>query len=193
VKRTAMAIAALALVVGLALAQPGAGCPMAQAGGNSPQMMKVQKIEQAAMPAMTAEQLDKIDALKVKHLKEVLPMQTDLQVKEMELGALWRADKLDAGKILAKVKEVNDARGKLELVRVNHQIDMYNLMTPEQRKAMRPGMMGPGGRRGMMRGYGMGQRMGRGMGRGMMRGMNPGGQCQMGQCDPGSCGDCGMQ
>jgi Spy/CpxP family protein refolding chaperone len=186
-KNTALTIAALALLAGFALAQPGPGATVPRMGGRMPMMEQTSKPE---LPAMTPEQLDKMDALRIAHLKEVLPLQTDLQIKEMELAALWRADKLDAKKIVAKVREISDARGKLELAKVNHRIDMYNLMTPEQRKAMRPGMMGPRGMRGMMGGPGMGRRIEK---RIMMLNDDSGGQCPMGQCDPDNCPNCGMQ
>ena len=184
-KRTALTIAALTFVVGAAMAQPGPGCPMAEPGK---QMKMVKKIEMQAMPEMTAEQLDKMDALRVSHLKEMMPLKTDLRIREMELAALWRADKLDAKKIVAKVKELSDLRGKMQLAKVNHHLDVYNLLTPEQRKAWRPPMMGG---RGKMRG--MGRRMMRGA---MMDDMGgPMGCCPEGpgQCGPQGCPMGGMQ
>jgi Spy/CpxP family protein refolding chaperone len=129
------------------------------------------------MAGMTPEQMEKCDALRTAHMKTVMPIRTDIQVAEIELDALWRAEKLDAKKIVAKVNEIGGLRQKLELAMVNQRIDMYNLMTPDQRKAMRKMHMGMG--RGMM-----GKGMGRGM-RGMMHG-------QMGGCPMGGEG-CGMQ
>jgi Spy/CpxP family protein refolding chaperone len=145
-----------AVAFGLALAQPGpAGTVQAPMPGGMYGVMPG-----PAMPDMTPEQMEKIDALRAAHLKEMLPLRTDLQVKEIELGALWRADEPDAKKIIAKVKEIGDIREKMEVAGINHQFDIRKLMTPEQRKAMKGmgmgrGMMGKGmgrGRRGMMRG-----------------------------------------
>jgi len=127
------------------------------------------------MPDMTPEQMEKMDVLRTALTKEVLPLRTDLQGKEIELEALWRADEPDAKEIVAKVKEIGDTREKIEIARINHQFDMRKLMTPEQRKAMK----------GMGMGRGM---MGKGMGRGM-RGMMHG---RMGGCPMGGEG-CGMQ
>jgi len=66
---------------------------------------------------------------------------------------------------------------------VNHRIDMYNLMTPDQRKAMKKMGMGAG-----MQGKGMGRKM-RGMGRGMQS-MGQGGS--MGQMGSQGCPNCMM-
>jgi len=145
------------------------------------------------MPDMTPEQLDKVDALRTAHLKEMLPLHTDLQVKEIELDALWRADEPDAKKIIAKVKEIGGIREKMEIARINHQFDMRKLMTPEQRKAMKKMGMRPG-----MKGKGMGRGM-RGMMRGQMGGCPQGGQCGgpqqgpiMGQDGQQGCQGCPM-
>jgi Spy/CpxP family protein refolding chaperone len=182
------ALAALMVVVlaaGFALAQPGPGmtAPAPNAKAQAPMACGMQGMQgmmqgpampgmmgmMAGMPDVTPEQMEKCDALRVAHMKTVMPIRTDIQVAEIELDALWRADKLDAKKIVAKVNEVGGLRQKLELAMVNQRIDMYNLMTPDQQKAMRKMHMG----RGMM-----GKGMGRGM-RGMMCGQMGGEGCGM--------------
>ena len=199
-KRTALVAVVVVALAGLIWAQPppkpSAGCPMAGGAG----MSMMEKPDQPAMPCMmgamgmmadipdlTPEQMDKFDAMRVSHMKTVMPIRTDIQVAEIELDALWRAEKLDAKKIVAKVNEIGGLKQKLELAMVNHRIEMHNSLTPDQQKAMRKMHMGGG--RGMMRGKGKGQGMGRGM-KGAMKGA--GAQGQMGQCDPQNCEDCKM-
>lgn len=174
-RRTLTALMALALVGAFALAQPAPN-PVVPEPAAKPQapmahgMQRMQGMMAQAMPEMTPEQLDKMDALRTAQLKVMLPLRTDVQVKEIELAALWRADQPDANKIIAKVKEIADVRVKMEVARINHMLDIRKLLTPEQLKAMKKmgmgrGMMGRGmgqGRRGMMRGW-----MG-GQGRGLM-------------------------
>jgi len=179
--RTLAALMVVVLAAGFALAQPGpaGSVPVPSTKAQAPMACGMQGMQGMmpgpAMPDMTPEQLEKIDVLRAAHLKEMSPLRTDLQLKEIELEALWRADEPDAKKIIAKVKEIGGVREKMEIARINHQFDMRKLMTPEQRKAMKGMGMG----RGMM-----GKGMGRGM-RGMMRG-------QMGGCPMGGEG-CGMQ
>jgi Spy/CpxP family protein refolding chaperone len=180
------ALAALMIVVvagGFALAQPGpaTAAPAPAMKAQAPMACGMQGMKGmmsgAAMPDMTPEQLEKTDALRAAHLKEMLPLRTDLQLKEIELDALWRADEPDAKKIIAKVKEIGDVREKMEITRINHRFEMRKLMTPEQRKAMKKMGMHPG-----MMGRGMGHGM-RGMKRGKMGGqgcgMQGGGHCGM--------------
>jgi Spy/CpxP family protein refolding chaperone len=190
-KKTALTAIAVVALAGLIWAQPpptaAAGCPMAGGAG----MPMMDKPDQPAMPGMmgmmanipdmTPEQMDKFDVMRVAHMKTVMPIRTDIQVAEIELDALWRAEKLDAKKIIAKVNEIGGLRQKLELAMVNHRIEMHNSLTPDQQKAMRK--MHVGGGRGKMRGKG------RGMGRGM-KGMGQGGP--MGEMGPQNCKDCMM-
>lgn len=194
-KRTALTAIAVVALAGLIWAQPppepAAGCPMA-GGAGMPMMEKPDHPAMSGMmgmmasiPDLTPDQMDKMDAMRVTHMKTVLPIRTDIQVAEIEMDALWRADKLDSKKIVAKVSEIGGLRQKLELAMVNHRIDMHNLMTPDQRKAMRKMHMGRG--RGMMRGQG------RGMGHGMKGGMKgAGAPGPMGQRDSQTCENCKM-
>ena len=112
---------------------------------------------------LTEEQHKKLDDLKMKHIKESMSLRTDLGIKQMELGALWRAEELEGKKIVAKVKEISGLRQKLQIARVEHKLGMYNILTPDQRKIARKFMIG---RRGMGRMFGHGPGR-RGMGRGM--------------------------
>jgi Spy/CpxP family protein refolding chaperone len=173
-KRALTALIALVLVAGIGLAQPEPAAAEPQG------MRKEVRIEKRIeMPELTAEQQGKMDAARIAAIRETAPLRADLEVKELELGAMWRADKLDANKILGKVREINDLRGRLAVAEANHRIAMAGILTPEQRKAMAP-----------MRGMG---RMGRGMkGKGMGRGMMQGGACPGGNCAPGQCEDCQM-
>ncbi|MEO0085257.1 MAG: periplasmic heavy metal sensor [candidate division WOR-3 bacterium] len=164
-KMTAMALALVlgVLTAGWAVAQPATMDAPAPVPRERPEHMMGRV--GPMMPQLSEEQQQQMDNLRLAHLKEVLPLETDLEIKQMELGALWRAEKLDAAKVVAKVKEINELRNRLELARVNHVIARYNVLTPEQRKQAQP-FFGMGEGRGRMR---------RAMGR--MRGM--GGQGTM--------------
>jgi len=166
--KTLTTLMMVVLVAGFALAQPGPATAAPTPPSNLIPMSGRQGMQGMmpgpAMPDMTPEQLEKVDALRTAHVKEMIPLRADLEVKEIELDALWRADEPDAKKIVAKVTEIGNLRQKMEIGRINHQFDMRKLMTPEQRKAMKKMGMG----RGMM-GRGMGRGM-RGMRRGQMDG-----------------------
>ncbi|MEO0070820.1 MAG: Spy/CpxP family protein refolding chaperone [candidate division WOR-3 bacterium] len=91
------------------------------------------------LPNLTDAQREQIQALRIKHLKEILPIETEVRIKEIELDALWQAEKFDAKEIIAKVKEIGELKNKLELARVKQRIEIYKILTPEQRKTLRRG------------------------------------------------------
>lgn len=91
----------------------------------------------------TPEQEKQMMEHKASLLKETEPLKTDLKVKGMELMALWKDENPDAGKILAKVKEIAALKLKLQEKMINHKLAMMKILTPEQRKMMK-GMMGMG-------------------------------------------------
>jgi Spy/CpxP family protein refolding chaperone len=202
--RTLAALIVMVLVAGSALAQqatpmaaPAPGCKEQAPTACDMQGMKGM-MPGPAMPDLTPEQQEKMDALRTAYIKMKAPLQADVRVKEIELEALWRADEPDAKKIVAKVKEIGDIREKIEVASINHRFEMRKVLTPEQRKAMRkmgmgPGMMGRGkgcGGRGMMRGQMGGCPMG-----GEVRGMPGGSQCggPQGPMGPGGQPGCKMQ
>ncbi len=162
------ALMVMAIAAGFVLAQPAStpGAPMAPMKAQAPMACGMRGMMTQAIPDLTPDQLDKMDALRTAQAKAMGSMRTDLQVKAIELRALWRADEPNANKILAKVKEIGDLRQKMEIARVNQQLEVWKLLTPDQRKAVKKTGMGCG-----MLGGGMGRGM-----RGMMRG-RMGGQC----------------
>lgn len=138
-KTNLTAMLVLVLVAGFAVAQPGpTHAQMKPMQGMMPGMNQTPQ-----MPQMSGDQLDKMDAQRISLLREVDPIKTSLAVAQVELVALWRAETLDSKKILAKVSEVDALKAKLDIAMANYRIAMHNLMTPEQRKAMR-GSMGAG-------------------------------------------------
>lgn len=126
--------------------------PEQKAAPAEPQAMPMPPMGIMRLPNLTDEQKEQIQALRIKHLKEVMPIETDIKIKELELNALWLADKLDAKAIVAKVKEIADLRMKMELAKVNHKIEIYKILTPEQRKMLGPGIgLGRGMRQRMQK------------------------------------------
>lgn len=167
-RNTLTIVAILLFVAGFAVAQPAApAAPTRMPMGG----MMSGSMDMSAMPDMTADQLVRMSAQRIAHLREVGPIKTDIAVKEIELADLWRADDVDTKKITAKVNELSALKAQLELAMANNMLAMRSILTPEQRKAMHSGM------RGMMKGSmmpGMMMQgcpmMGGGMGGGMMSG-----------------------
>ena len=97
---------------------------------------------------LTAEQTEKIKALRDAHLKDVTPLRDKMFSKRSELKLLWLQASPDQNKIMAVQKEIRALRDQLEDKRTGHRLAVFNLLTPEQRTKAQA----YGGRRG----FGMG-------------------------------------
>ena len=113
--------------------------------------------------SLTAEQNQKIQAMRESFFKETLPLRNEKQTKQLELRTLWAQTNPDQDKILAKQKEINALRAQLQEKGTRHRLEMRKVLTPEQQAQI--GAFGPGFGPGA--GPGMGMRGGFGPGRGM--------------------------
>jgi len=112
---------------------------------------------------LTAEQNQKVQAMREGFFKESLPLRNEMQIKQLELRTLWAQTNPDQDKILAKQKEINALRAQLQEKGTRHRLEMRKVLTPEQQAQI--GAFGPGFGPGA--GRGMGMRGGFGPGRGM--------------------------
>ncbi len=112
---------------------------------------------------LTAEQSEKIRALRESCLKEITPIRAQLLSKRAGQRLLWIQTKLDPDKIRATQKEVRDLKGQMQEKRTDCRLAFRNILTPEQTsKLLAQGIgMGKGhhrwGDRGKYRGSGRGQ------------------------------------
>ena len=81
---------------------------------------------------LTAEQSEKIRALRESLLKEVTPIRAQLLSRRAELRLLWIQTKLDPDKIKAIQKEARDLKGQMQEKRTDFRLAFRNILTPEQ-------------------------------------------------------------
>ena len=118
---------------------------------------------------LTDEQKTKIRALQVDHMKDIKPLQDKLFSKRGDLRLLWLQATPDKDKIVGLQKEIREIRNQMEDKATAHHVDVYNILTPEQRDKVKlffqhnagphwgdGPMMGPGGAGPMGHGPGMG-------------------------------------
>jgi len=110
---------------------------------------------------LTAEQSEKIRALRESFLKEVTPIRAQLLSKRTEIRLLWIQTKLDPDKIKATQREVRDLWGQMQEKRTDFRLAFRNILTPEQTSKLLAQGIGRG------KGHGWGNR---GKNRGLDRG-----------------------
>jgi len=144
---------------------------------------------------LTDEQKEKMSDLRSAHQKAMIDLRAAHAKARIDLGAIRNEDNPSASDIQAKVDAVTAAQGKIMAREIQHNIDVKNLLTAEQKEKL--GEMRRGGREGFrgrggpgfrgrggpgFRGRGPGFRDGDGprfRGRGWFRGRRGGDRDQM--------------
>ena len=106
---------------------------------------------------LTPEQKTKLGELQEKHWKDTISLRNEMQIKRLELRTLWIAPNPDKNKILAKQKEVNELRDKMQAKATDFRLDIRKALTPEQAAQLGTMGPGPGFQRGMMGRHRMGE------------------------------------
>lgn len=78
------------------------------------------------------EQVQKLEALHEKFLKETIALRNDLELKQVELRTLWLSTNPEEGRILAKEKEINALRAQIQEKGTKYLLEGRKVLTPEQ-------------------------------------------------------------
>ena len=133
-------------------------CPGKKVMMEDPGMMggpggMMEKPGMMGQPEFSPEQAKEMHKMRMKLHKEIAPLRTDLETKEMELQELWMDEKPDVEKIVKKVSEINKIQWQIQEKGIRHQFEIYKTLKPEQQKMFRSRHqmgMGPKGGCGAM-------------------------------------------
>lgn len=117
----------------IALAQPAEGHgAMGHRPGAREQFMDKLKLSDA--------QKSDIMKLRTSMEKAMIDVQAKIKLARVDLRTLATADPPDRSAVESKIKEINDLQFQSKKVVVDHLFDVYNLLTPEQRKTFKDHM-----------------------------------------------------
>lgn len=111
-------------------------CPSKQGIKGKPEMMKGSGMMMGE-PEMSMEMEQEMHKFRMKLHKEIAPLKTEIEIKEMELEALWMEEKLDVEKIVKKSQEIHKIQGQIQEKKIRHQLEIYKTLKPEQQKMFR--------------------------------------------------------
>jgi len=114
---------------------------------------------------LSEDQRNQIEKLRTDFQKQQVPLQGKVQIAQIELRELMRAENPDKGAIEKKINELSQLRAQVGVARANQMLAIRKVLTPEQQKMIRDGVrerfhQGFGGPRQRMDGF-RGQRFGR--------------------------------
>ncbi|MDH5684845.1 MAG: hypothetical protein OEZ20_10300 [candidate division WOR-3 bacterium] len=98
---------------------------------------KHQMMREPGMMMIEPETSLEMHKLKIKLHKEIAPLRNELEIKELELQALWMEEKLDVEKIIKKSQEIHKIQGQIKEKEIRHQFEIYQTLKPEQQKMFR--------------------------------------------------------
>jgi Spy/CpxP family protein refolding chaperone len=86
---------------------------------------------------LTDEQLEKMVALKNQYLDSIGPKVTELKSLQRQLHSVFLKENVDRSQALAIESRISTIKADLATARLNHHIDMLDVLTPEQHERLR--------------------------------------------------------
>ncbi|MEJ2615514.1 MAG: Spy/CpxP family protein refolding chaperone, partial [Ignavibacteriaceae bacterium] len=102
---------------------------------------------------LTEEQKTKIEDARLNHQKQMIDLKANLEKKMLSLKELRVKGNLNRNDVIAAVKDINQAKNDIAIARANNMMDIYDILTPEQRKIWKDNMHFFDGPRGHKMGH----------------------------------------
>ncbi len=83
---------------------------------------------------LTDTQSEAVEELHFSHKREMIDLKAALEKKQLDKQELLSKGNYTRDNYLGKVKAISDAKDKMALAKANHRMDVYDLLTEEQRK-----------------------------------------------------------
>lgn len=83
---------------------------------------------------LTDSQQEAVQDLRFNHKNEMIDLKADLEKKKLAMQELKSRGNYTRDELLSKVKSISNAKEKNALEIANHKMDVYELLTDEQRK-----------------------------------------------------------
>ncbi len=97
---------------------------------------------------LSPEQRQQVEAIHHRTAKKSVQQQADLRLAQLELAELMRAEEPARKKIHAQLEQIAQLQAALRITQVDQQLDVRQLLTPEQRQEMAERAHKRGGRHG---------------------------------------------
>lgn len=97
---------------------------------------------------LSDEQVSQLDAIRLSHQQEQLRLRGQIDAAEAELKALLLDPEVSRDSVQSAGKQLQDLRGQAQSQQLQHQMDVRELLTPEQRATWVKFESRRGGRRG---------------------------------------------
>ena len=130
--KTKLIVSAIFMVMIIAahpvFSQDGSGCHK-----HKTEAGKEKAHEGCMLPGLTSEQTKQIEQLRIKHHKEILPLQNSIGEKQARLRSLETAEKADINAINKTIDEITALRAEMMKKGAAHRQEVRKILNDEQR------------------------------------------------------------
>jgi len=100
---------------------------------------------------LTDTQSEAVEELHFSHKREMIDLKAELENKKLDKKELMSKGNYTRDEYLIKVKAISDAKEKMDLAKANHRMDVYDLLTDDQKVIFNDMKCCMGNNRGMGR------------------------------------------
>ena len=108
--------------------------PRKRGGGRSAGAANPEQLAKAL--ELTPEQQKKLKALRLDNAKKMVRLRADLQIAQMDMKSLLDQPAPNSAEVKARVAEVNRVNAEILSKRIDHQLGMKGILTPEQQQKL---------------------------------------------------------
>ncbi len=82
---------------------------------------------------LTPDQEKQIESKRIELKERLIDLKAQLEKKELERNKLFLNENISRTELINLAKEISEIRNEIEIERVNHSIDVYELLDPNQK------------------------------------------------------------
>jgi Spy/CpxP family protein refolding chaperone len=86
---------------------------------------------------LTDQQVSKIESLRSEHMKKMVDLKAELKKNMIDLKSIREKDNFTRGDVISGVEEANKIKNDMALAKANHLMDLWETLTPEQKKLVK--------------------------------------------------------
>ena len=86
---------------------------------------------------LTDQQVSKIESLRSEHMKKMVDLKAVLQKNMIDLKSIREKDNFTRADIISGVEKGNKIKNEMALAKANHLFDIWETLTPEQKKLVK--------------------------------------------------------
>jgi Spy/CpxP family protein refolding chaperone len=86
---------------------------------------------------LTDQQVSKIESLRSEHMKKMIDLKGELKKNMIDQKSIREKDNFTREDIIAGVEKANKIRDNMALAKANHRMDVWETLTPEQKKLVK--------------------------------------------------------